>query len=294
MELKYILEFVELINVGKFSEAADQLFLSQSSLSKHMKVLEADLGVPLFERKTKRKVVLTEFGKLYFPYAEQISILHREYLSLQEKQVKVLSSTLNIGSIPSMTPYRITDLLSEFQKAYPGIALKVEEVDSGVSCDRIQQGKLDCAFVREYPGMQDSNMERVNYTFDTLCAVMNRNHPLAHEKQISLLQLSNEPFLLLKDASFMYEMCIEACEKAGFTPNVTYTGYRGENIVNMVGRGAGVALLTKRPIVHLRNPDVTIVDIVPCISTEINLIYSKMHQQNESLKKFVTFMEKLL
>lgn len=294
MELEYILEFVELINAGKFSEAAERMFLSQSSLSKHMKTLESDLGVPLLERETKRKVVLTDYGKLYLPYAEQIAILHKEYLALQEKQRKALISTLKIGSIPSMAPYRITDLLSEFQDAHPELSLKVEEAESAVACQRVMQGKLDCAFVREYPGMKDNNLERASYTFDTLCAVLNRKHSLAKEKQLSLLQLSEEPFLLLKDSSFMYEMCVEACEKAGFTPNVTYTGSRGDNIVNMVSRGSGVALLTKRPIVHFQNPDVCIVDIVPSISTEINLVYARDWQQNESLVQFVTFMKNAL
>lgn len=291
MELKYILEFVELVDAGKFSEAAERMFLSQSSLSKHMKALEADLGVPLFERETKRKVILSEHGKLYLPYAEQIAILHREYLALQAKHIKALSSTLKIGSIPSMEPYRITDLLTGFQNAHPDLALKVEEVESAVSCERIRQGKLDCAFVREYPGMKDSNLERINYTFDTLCAVLNQNHPLAKEKKVSLLQLCDESFLLLKDSSFMYEMCVEACEKAGFIPNVTYTGSRGDNIVNMVSRGSGVALLTKRPIVHFKTQNVAVVDITPSISTEINLLYSKERQQSEILTQFIEYMK---
>ncbi len=291
MELKYVLEFVELINAGKFSEAANRLFLSQSSLSKHMKTLESDLGVELFERETKRKVILSEYGKLYLPYAEQIAMLHKEYLALQEAHRKSSASTLKIGSIPSMMPYRITDLLAEFQTCQPNLILHVEELESAESCAYIHQGKLDCAFVRENAQLVDKSLKHVSYTFDTLCAVLHKNHPLAVEKHIHLTQLCDESFLLLKNASFMYEMCMDACEKAGFTPHVTYTGSRGDNIVNMVGRGAGVALLTKRPIATLKNPNVVIVDITPAITTEINLVYSKEAEGRKELQQFLAFLQ---
>ena len=162
MDIKYILEFVELVDAGKFSTAADRLFLSQSSLSKHMKTLESDLGVELFERETKRKVILSEFGKLYLPYAEQIAILHKEYLTLQEQQKKALSATLKIGSIPPMMPYRITDLLASFQEQHPGLILDVEELETAISCERIRQGTLDCAFIREKPDSPDLTLEHIS------------------------------------------------------------------------------------------------------------------------------------
>lgn len=92
----------------------------------------------------------------------------------------------------------------------------------------------------------------------------------------------------------MYEMCVDACEKAGFTPNVVYTGSRGDNIVNMVSRGAGVALLTKRPIEHMLFPHVAIVDIDPPITTEINLVYSTERGVSAELAQFLAFIREQL
>ena len=294
MDIKYILEFVELVDAGKFSTAADRLFLSQSSLSKHMKTLESDLGVDLFERETKRKVILSEFGKLYLPYAEQIAILHKEYLALQEQQKKALSATLKIGSIPPMMPYRITDLLASFQEQQPGLILDVEELETAISCERIRQGTLDCAFIREKPDSPDLTLEHISYTADRLCVVLRKDHPLAGRKYIRLEQLHNENFLLLKENSFMYDMCIRACERAGFIPNVTYTGSRGDNIANMVSRGSGVALLTKRPIENMRFPHVEIVDIEPPITTEISLVYSSEAGMRKELDQFLQFIREQL
>lgn len=294
MDIKYILEFVELVEAGKFSTAADRLYLSQSSLSKHMKTLESDLGVALFERETKRKVILSEFGKLYLPYAEQIAILHKEYLALQEQQKKAMSATLKIGSIPTMMPYRITDLLAAFQAQQPGLILDVEELETAISCERIRQGTLDCAFIRENPDSPDLTLEHISFTADRLCVVLRKEHPLAGRKYVRLEQLYQENFLLLKENSFMYDMCIRACERAGFIPNVIYTGSRGDNIANMVSRGSGVALLTKRPIETMHFPHVQIVDIEPPITTEINLVYSGATGIRKELDQFLHFIREQL
>lgn len=294
MDIKYISEFVGLVEAGKFSEAAERLFLSQSSLSKHMKTLETDLGVDLFERETKRKVILSEFGKLFLPYAEQISILYKEYLALQESKKKAMGTILNVGSIPTMMPYRITDVLAAYQETHPGRVLNVEEMDTSVSYSRIHQGTLDCAFVRETPDSLDQSLERILYTEDHLCALIRKDHPLAKETSIHLSQLSGESFLLLKENSFMHEYCVKACQRAGFTPTIIYTGSRGDNIANMVSRGFGVALLTKSPIEHMQFPDVALVDIQPTITTQINLVYSRELGVSEELHEFIRYIQEQL
>lgn len=289
MELKYIMEFVELVEVGKFSDAAEQLYISQSSLSKHMKTLEEELGVPLFERETKRKVQLSPFGKLYLPYAEQISILHKEYLALQEKNLLELAATLNIGSIPAMEQYQITDILAKFQSSHLGIILNIEELESALSVEKVLQGKLDFAFVREQKVAENDGLNHVPYADDVLCAVLPASHRLAGQESVSLSQLQHEHFLLLKDSSFMYEMCVNECIHAGFEPNVIYTGSNGNNIVNMVGHGNGIALLTRRPISTNKNPLIRVVDIEPKITTQINLVYRKHGAMSQEAKRLLAF-----
>lgn len=289
MELKYVKEFVELVNIGKFSEAAERLYISQSSLSKHMKTLEEDLGVPLFERETKRKVILSNYGKLYYPYAEQISILHEEYLALQRKQRKENGEKLNIGSVPAMAQYQITDMLAQFQAERQGVILNVEESESAISIEKVIRGELDFAFVRESFRREEQTLQHLRYATDVLVAVVPAGHRLAGQKEIALLELQNENFLLLRDSSFMYDMCLEECQNAGFVPNVVYTGSRGENIVKMAGRGSGIALLTKKPIEEIKNDNVRVIDIVPKITTEINLVYSKQAQMSNAAKDFLAF-----
>ena len=78
MQIDYIKEFIILAEIGNFLEAADHLFMSQSTLSRHIKSLEDDLGTPLFDR-TTRKVSLNEYGHLFLPYAREISKIQYNY-----------------------------------------------------------------------------------------------------------------------------------------------------------------------------------------------------------------------
>ena len=78
MNIDYLKEFVVLADTGNFSRAADALFLSQSSLSKHIKAMEQELAIPLF-RRTTRRLELTEDGMSFLTYARQISRLQYEY-----------------------------------------------------------------------------------------------------------------------------------------------------------------------------------------------------------------------
>ena len=85
MELKRLEEFVTLAETGNYLEAADALFLFQSTLSKHIMALEKELGVHLFER-TTRKVRLSSDGECLLPYAVKITQLGREAANLYQHQ----------------------------------------------------------------------------------------------------------------------------------------------------------------------------------------------------------------
>lgn len=102
MELSFLQDFVVLAETQKFSAAAQKLHISQSTLSRHIQALEAELGCVLFHR-TTRDMELSAYGTLYLPYARKI--LHtantaelrlRDYSARQEKQCKSVSYTILI------------------------------------------------------------------------------------------------------------------------------------------------------------------------------------------------------
>ena len=129
LNVRYLEEFVTLTEKKNFLEAAECLFISQSCLSKHIKKLEAEIGVELFER-TTRTVVLTEFGQMLLPYAKKMVGLEYEFEKNVHRKIHQDSGNIVLGSIPSMKQHAITALIAGFLNENPDMTLQTIEGDS--------------------------------------------------------------------------------------------------------------------------------------------------------------------
>lgn len=288
MEIRYIRDFCTLAETKNFLEAADLLFISQSTLSRHIQALEEELGAPLFTR-TTRKVKLNEFGRLFLPYAKQILQSHQDFLEVFSEKMNHVKGRLSIGAIPVMGKYGINDVLSAFKKENPAISLNIVEYESCSLKDVVREKKCTFAFVRETEIPADE-FEVIPYATDSMAVVLPAGHQLAGETGVEMAQLRGEDFVLLPEDTVMYTMCTDACKKAGFTPHVSLTGYRAENILEWVRQGLGVSLLMKKPIQHLIHPQIALVDIVPPIESRIDLIYLRKEKLSLAARRFLQYM----
>ncbi len=289
MDLNYLKEFVTLADIGNYLEAADRLYISQSALSRHIKAMEEELGICLFDRST-RKISLTRFGELFYPYALKITDLRSQYQADLFEYKKNISGTLSIGSIPAMAQYKIVDLLVRFQKQYPQYPLNLIENDSLKLIDMVYNNKLELAFIRS--NVKDHpDFVQIPYAKDQLIAVMPASHPFAERASLRLPELASETILLLSSDTFMHQLCVGECCKSGFDPRIGYTGNRSENILAMVEKGAGIALLTRNPILPLKNRNLSIVKIEPQILTWISLIYRKDKKLSLPAEQFIDMMK---
>lgn len=279
MELSHLKEFIVLAKIENYLEAAENLYISQSSLSKHIKSLEAELGTTLFDR-TTRQVKLNEAGRVFLKYAQQMIEIQYQFntalLNLKEAE----EQSLTIGSIPIMAPYGITDMLLGFKKANPKINLSIIEGETEQLKQKLRSGECDLAFIRHLPGGAEATEDvadflMTSFTADYLVAVLPLEHPLANQALIDLSDLKTEEFLFLPPNSMMHSISIQACHQAGFTPAIAYTGERAENIIDLVSKGMGISLLMSKPISYINTQNqVKLVPVLPHIETEI-VIYSK-------------------
>lgn len=285
MEINYLKEFVVLAHTGNFMEAADILFVSQSTLSKHIKKIELELGVPLFDR-TTRKVGISKFGQLFLPYAQQIVELQDQYTAILQSNLERDIESLTVGSIPALAQYKITDILVNFKKTRPQSTINVIQAGSEVLKESLRQGNCDLAFIRDIDEVDD-DLVKIPFAADTLVVVFPIDHPLAKETSLPLNLLANEEFLLIEKGSMLFNICVKACEQSGFEPKIAYTDHRLENLVDFVIKGMGVSLLMKQLALHLSRPEIAIVDISPRVSSLINLCYMKGSKLSNAAKHFV-------
>jgi LysR family transcriptional activator of glutamate synthase operon len=283
MKIEYISEFVVLAERKNFLDASDELFVSQSSLSKHIMTMEEELGVKLFDR-TTRNVTLTKYGELFLEYAKQIDYLHTKYMAAISGLVNLEHGSITIGTMSNMSPYGITDAICLFTKTYPNFQLKVIESDTADFKNMLLAGKCDLAFMREgdEEGREDE-FSRILVSKDPLVAVFPSSHPLSHHKSVGLSELKDETFILNDPSTTIYKMCISACEQAGFSPKVSYTGH----LLDLVGKGMGISLMVKREASFFFSSHLTPVMINPEIDTYFYLSYLKEKDLSEAAKYFI-------
>lgn len=301
MEISYFREFVVLAETLNYWEASERLFIGQSSLSKHIKTLEKQLGALLFER-TSRKVSLTEFGKLMLPYAQSVAKLQSEYEMAALGYLQTDTMELRIASIPAFSHYNITDILVKYQLDFPKVQLNIMEADTMTAREWLLEQKCDLAFFRdskdylEHDPDKEARLIKLPYWQDRLVAVLPQDHPLSKEKQLELSRLANESFVMIKPGTMPYILCMRACQEAGFAPQVLFTSHNLDAILDMVTKGSCVALLfeghvASRHMSGAHDLPFTAIPITPTIPTTIYLSYLKDRNLPPSALHFIDYCQ---
>ena len=265
--------------------------------------MESELGVPLFDRSTRR-VELTEYGKALLPYARSITRSEFEYSSLLMQMQNREKGIMTLGTIPPMAQYGIIGLLAAFQNEYPDSHVAILEEDSQNLLPLLQDKKCELIFLRESKldfeknFLEDQQLIRIPFVHDHLIALLPSSHPLAGKKQVTLRELKDEHFCLIKEGTLLYEMSVNACQASGFIPNISFTSHRIEGILDMVSSGNHIALLTnlhvtlpKKAFIHENCPWVP-VDLVPNIVSQISLCYLANGHLSNSAQTFVNFCQR--
>lgn len=288
MDISRFGEFAILAQSRTFLEAADLLFMSQSTLSKHIMAMERELGCTLFDR-TQRQVTLTERGRTLLPYAQKIAALQHHYTAALADTSEEPLETITVGSLPIMAPYGITDAVVDFQRANPSYSVQLVEGESETLKQRLLRDEIELAFIRDN-GDPEPEFKKIPYTEDRLIAVLPAHYPLAGHETVNLTDLADENFLLLPSGSFVNALARECCERAGFAPRVTFTGKRAENIISLVARDAGVSLLMRKPALSLANDRVAVCDIAPTATSEVKIYLRRDRSHSQAVVSFIGYL----
>ncbi|NLO85083.1 MAG: LysR family transcriptional regulator [Clostridiales bacterium] len=291
MKLEYIKEFVMLAQLGGFQETADALFISQSTLSKHVKAIEGELGVQLLDR-SSRKASLNQHGQTFLLYAQQISALQEQYTQDIRNQYSNVKSTVVLGTIPVMAQYHITDIIAMFKQNEEHLAVAIVEADTLVLLDMLRNKECELAFLRK-GDIVCAEFAYMDFAPDTLVAITSQKHPLASHSSVKLQELQYDALLMLEEQTLLNDLCMKACHQAGFTPNVAFSGHRTDNIIDLAAKGLGVGLLMKKQVTFHNRNDIAMLEIIPVIHSDICLCYLKDVRLSDAAMHFIHCVERL-
>ena len=271
MELKQVECVLAVVEAGSFSAAADELYISQSSLSKLIIALEKELGVRLFDR-SHRQVALTSAGEAFLPHARSLAVAYRGLLADMGSYQAI--PALTIVAIPVIAQYGIPSYVAQFRSAHPDIALTLEEREASAILPALHSHQFDMAFVRDnYLDATQFLVKQI--TADHMVAVVSTKHRYATRASLALEELADENHIMFDKGTVVHELAVAACRAAGFEPRIFYASLRVESVLGLVASNSGVALMMEKVVKYHQNPDVVAIPLHEVIASNIVLIAPK-------------------
>ncbi|AIC29048.1 LysR family transcriptional regulator [Rhizobium sp. MC63] len=239
--LRQIQYFVAVAEQGSVTRAAQNLSISQSSVTEALKELETDLGVELFERHP-RGLTITHNGHQFLRHATKILASVSDARTSFSGRQSALSGTLNIGVTSLVAGYVLSDLLARYRRACPGVEVSAIEDNGGYLEHLLVGGELDVAVMvisnlRDRMALQAEILETSPYRL-----WLPMGHPLVSADIISVADIAREPLIMLT-VDEIEENTGKLLSALGARPHVAFRTRSVEAVRSLVATGAGVALL---------------------------------------------------
>ncbi len=244
MELRQLRYLVALADERHFTRAAAREHIAQPALSQQIRRLEAELGLTLVER-TTRRVAMTHAGDLLVARARrmlaELDAAQAEIASL----AGVHAGRLSVGALHTMGPVDLSVLLASFHRSHPAIELTVREQSSEELAEMLRVDEIDLAFLSVTERIQSRGLTLARLVTEELVAVLPRAHALAGNPSVRLADLAGEPFVSFRKGSRLRELLDWGAAEAGFEPRIALESNESRRIRSLVSSSLGVAILPR-------------------------------------------------
>lgn len=241
MNLSHLRYFVQLAKTGHYTRTAEQLYITQPSLSHAISQMEHELGVPLFE-KAARGVTLTQFGQQFLESVQQsLSILDESVHYLQ--QCAKGSGIIRLGLLRTLGVDYVPKLASEYIKLHP--ERKIEfTFQTGITSellDKLKRREFDLVFSSKAP--DEYNLTSLPVTHQDLVLIVPANHPLSARHTIELSEILDEPFIQFSHGSGLRYVVDGLFKSIDAAPTTAYETQEDQVVAGMVAHGFGIAIV---------------------------------------------------
>lgn len=236
-QLQYLTSVVE---EKHFGHAAEKCFVTQSTLSAGIQDLEQLLEVSLLER-TNRKVLPTPIGEEIASRAQQILSLSEDLVDLAQSEKNPLSGRIQIGVIPTISPFLLPKVLPTVRKQLPDLEIVLIEDQSERLLDRLESGSIDVA-VLAFPFNTRGLIHRV-FAKEPFWIAMPKQHALAKKKTLKAADLPTNELLLLAEGHCMREHALSACQLPASAQRKSVQATSLYTLIEMVASGLGITLI---------------------------------------------------
>lgn len=257
VSLRQLRYFLEVVDAGGFSAAAERLFVAQSALSRQISELERELQAVLLERSSKG-VTLTPAGRTFVDEARRVLTELEGSVALTRSVARGEQGTVRLAHSSSV-PFAggLASALHAHLRARPGVSVDISTLSSEQQQDEIEAGRIDVGLVRLPVLRPAPSLICETIARERLLLLVPTAHALAREASVSVAALASEPFVSLphRERGGLSYRVAQLCQQHGYFPVAAVATSRKATLVNLVAAGFGVAIVPQS-LAALAGPEV--------------------------------------
>jgi LysR family hydrogen peroxide-inducible transcriptional activator len=249
LTLKQLRYLSALSRHGHFGKAAKACAVTQPALSMQIQELEAELGVPLVERRPG-DVALTDIGAEVALRAERVLASTRDLADFALHRGRLLTGRMQLGVIPSIAPYVLPKILPVLLRRYPDLQIVLRETQTSVLLEELTRGALDVIMLA-LPA-NDTEIESIRLFDDPFLLAVPATDPRSERERVGVHDIDMERLLLLEEGHCLRDQALAFCSSSRRDVSLGATSLA--TVMQMVANGYGITLLPRVAVdVELRD-----------------------------------------
>lgn len=240
--LRQLTYFVGAAEAGTTAAAAERFYMNQSSMSAALTELEGALGVQLFIRRRGKGLELTNIGRDLLPEARRLVRTAEEFSGRAGTLQERLNGPLVLGCFDTIAPATLPPLLHDFHQLHPEVEVGFLEGGQAELQEALLEGRIELSIMYDYdlvPGL-----ERVVVNQPWPHVLVPQNHRLAARDTVSLQEVAEEPFIMIKTAPAR-PLIMQTFAAAGVTPRVRFNSHNFDHIRALVHQDMGYSVVSQ-------------------------------------------------
>jgi DNA-binding transcriptional LysR family regulator len=295
IDFRHLETFCRVAGLKSFSKAADDLFLTQPTVSGHILSLEQSLSLRLFDR-TSREARLTKAGEVFLEYALKILSFRKELLNALSEFSRGIRGELSLGASTIPGEYLLPKLMGDFKKEHPHFIIALKIADTKEIIQYVLQDNVEFGIIGAKLNHPSLHYEK--FGEDEIIVVAPSDHPLTRKKRVDLDELLKEPWIIREEGSGTQMAVEKAIRKKGKSLkqfNLVMETGSTSSVKEGVKAKLGLAFVSEKAIgEEIRQGFLSRIDVegLEPISRQIYIVSNRRRTLSPMATEFLRFLKR--
>lgn len=285
MELRQLEYFQAVCRLKNITRAAEQMYVTQPTITVAIRRLEKEVGVILFDR-SQRNFALTTEGQVFLQRVDTTLQGLKDAIVEMRDYVNLRKGTIKLGLPPMVGTFFLPTIFVDFQKQYPAVEIITVEAGSLSIRELLKNGELDVGIVVITEA--EPQLETLPLAKGEIHVCLSNEHPLSRSSIISFAQLRDEAFVLIPDGTYVRRTITTEFKRHQITPRIILSSGQVETLLRLVRKGVGLSFLID--FIARQYPDIVVLPLSEPLPIEIGLAWKKDKYLSLASQAFIDFL----